>query len=204
MPTPLPPSSFGPLIDPLLDGLPPPLDAGEPNTLRRHLLAGLGPGDLCGGPVRNPDAADACLAGLWLWNGFFEESHALSQRLHTAEGSWWHGILHRREGDFGNAAYWFRRIGDHPLLPVLGRCVARLVPDGAATGEAAFLGSGRSWDPCRFTTLCESLAGKGHPVAGRGLAASDSNDLWRLARRAAEAEWRMLFAACLSRARGEG
>lgn len=192
MPSPLPPSSFGPVVDPLLEGPPAPLDAGRPVETRRARLESLTAGELCDGRVRDRDAAAACLAGLWLWNGFLEESHALSQRLQTPEGSWWHGILHRREGDFGNAGYWFGRIGAHPLLRPIGRAVARLVPEGGAVGEAAFLGGGTDWDPVRFTRLCESIA------SGR-----DRGSEW-LARRAAATEWRMLFADCLARARDSG
>lgn len=78
------------------------------------------------GLVADADAAAACRAGLWLAFDFFEESHAISQDLDTPEGSFWHGILHRREGDAANAAYWFRRVGRHPVLAELEREVATL------------------------------------------------------------------------------
>ncbi|WP_146394442.1 hypothetical protein [Planctomycetes bacterium CA13] len=55
-------------------------------------------------------------SGLWLLAGDLDRSHSLSQDLHSAEGSFWHGIMHRREGDFGNAKYWFRRVGEHPVI----------------------------------------------------------------------------------------
>ncbi|MFQ3593847.1 MAG: hypothetical protein SNJ82_11770 [Gemmataceae bacterium] len=70
-----------------------------------------------------------CQAGLWLAFDFFEESHAISQALHTPEGSAWHAILHRREPDAFNSKYWWRRVGSHPVLeqlrqqtPALGYC----------------------------------------------------------------------------------
>ena len=44
-----------------------------------------------------------CLSGLWLVAGDIDESHTISQDLGSAEGSFLHGIMHRREGDFGNA-----------------------------------------------------------------------------------------------------
>lgn len=199
MPSSLPPSSFGIVIDALLEGPLPPLDAGVPTSERRERLASLTASDLCGGSVHDRDAADACLAALWLRNGFLEESHTISQHLSTREGSWWHGIMHRREGDFDNATYWFRRVGDHPLLPRLGRYIARLVPEGAATGKVAFLGSGEPWDPCRFTSLCAMAATFGS--AGRSHADA-AGTLTPLFRRVADAEWRMLFAECLARACG--
>jgi hypothetical protein len=58
----------------------------------------------------------AAKAGLWLLHDFFEESHAISQDLHTPEGSYWHAILHRREPDPSNAKYWFRQVGRHPVM----------------------------------------------------------------------------------------
>ena len=60
-----------------------------------------------------------CASGLWLLAGNLERSHTLSQDISSAEGSFWHGIMHRREGDYGNAKYWFRRVGEHALFPIL-------------------------------------------------------------------------------------
>jgi hypothetical protein len=60
-----------------------------------------------------------CESGLWLLAGDLSRSHDISQDNHSAEGSFWHGIMHRREGDFGNAKYWFGRVGKHPLLDQL-------------------------------------------------------------------------------------
>lgn len=55
-------------------------------------------------------------SGLWLLAGDLDFSHSISQNIDNADGSFWHGIMHRREGDFGNAKYWFRRVGDHPVF----------------------------------------------------------------------------------------
>lgn len=57
-----------------------------------------------------------CLSGFWLIAGDIDRSHSISQDLGSTEGSFLHGIMHRREGDFGNAKYWFRRVGSHPLF----------------------------------------------------------------------------------------
>lgn len=61
----------------------------------------------------------ACQAGLWLAFNFLDESHRLSQDLHTPEGSFWHAIMHRREPDPSNSKYWWRRVGHHPVLDQL-------------------------------------------------------------------------------------
>ena len=60
-----------------------------------------------------------CTSGLWLLAGDLDRSHTISQDIGSAEGSFWHGIMHRREGDFGNAKYWFRRVGEHAVLDEL-------------------------------------------------------------------------------------
>ena len=47
-----------------------------------------------------------------LWHdgrGDWHAAHNVVQDLETPEGSWVHAYLHRKEGDAGNAAYWYRR-----------------------------------------------------------------------------------------------
>jgi hypothetical protein len=60
-------------------------------------------------------------AGIWLLAGDLNRSHEVSQNLETVEGSYWHGIMHRREGDFWNAKYWFRKVGPHPVFEQLAQ-----------------------------------------------------------------------------------
>lgn len=62
---------------------------------------------------------DEWLSGLWLLAGDIDRSHSISQDIENPEGSFLHGIMHRREGDFSNAKYWFRRVGNHPVIEQL-------------------------------------------------------------------------------------
>ncbi|MEO1616341.1 MAG: hypothetical protein AAFV88_10865 [Planctomycetota bacterium] len=91
----------------------PPLGEGEPQSELVRLLEG-GIGDHLSGV--SPRRQMECLSGLWLLAGDIHRSHDLSQDLGSAEGSLLHGIMHRREGDFGNAKYWFRRVGEHEVF----------------------------------------------------------------------------------------
>lgn len=68
------------------------------------------------GNVSSRELPRGCLAGLWLVAGDLEQSHQISQSDPSPEGSFWHGIMHRREGDFSNAKYWFGRVGRHDVL----------------------------------------------------------------------------------------
>src|SRR5215471_10239995 len=54
-------------------------------------------------PIANTDDAAALLAALWLWHDWLEQSHKIAQTLQTGSGSFWHAIMHRREGDFSNS-----------------------------------------------------------------------------------------------------
>lgn len=43
--------------------------------------------------------------------GDWKAAHAMAQDIHDRTGSWIHAYLHRKEGDLGNAGYWYRRAG---------------------------------------------------------------------------------------------
>ena len=58
----------------------------------------------------------ALCAALWLYVDELDRSHVISQGIDDATGSFWHGIMHRREGDFSNSHYWFNRVGKHPAM----------------------------------------------------------------------------------------
>ena len=49
-----------------------------------------------------------------LWHdarGDWEAAHRVAQDIESPDGAWIHAYLHRKEGDAGNAAYWYRRAG---------------------------------------------------------------------------------------------
>jgi hypothetical protein len=77
------------------------------------------------------------MSGLWLHFDDLDRSHHISQELSTQEASFWHGIMHRREPDPSNAAYWFRRVGRHALFPALQQ----------AAQEAGYPSSSTEWNP---------------------------------------------------------
>lgn len=51
------------------------------------------------------------LALWWDAHGEWAKAHEVAQDVETADGAWVHAYLHRKEGDAGNAAYWYRRAG---------------------------------------------------------------------------------------------
>ena len=56
---------------------------------------------------------------LWLRIGCMEPAHSLVQDSTEGLGAYIHGFLHRMEGDYWNANYWFRRIRDPKLLQAI-------------------------------------------------------------------------------------
>ena len=175
------PEAYGPVIADLLQE--PrliPLGPGTPNQAARARLQALAVEKVFPAEgVRDRAMAEACLAGLWLYHDFLDESHTISQSIATSTGSYWHGIMHRREPDAGNAAYWFRRVGDHPVFEPLGKAAIIL---GLVTPSD-------KWNPFYFIELCEQH---------RGTGAEEEMLLCRVQLR----EWELLFDWCFRQGTG--
>lgn len=111
--------------------------------------------DVLGRPTADSDFSRSVVSGLLLWNDELDASHAVSQGIHTATGSYWHGIMHRREPDYSNAKYWFRNTGEHPVFRDL-HDASQAASDGCSSVVAREIQAWQSWDPFRFVDLCQA------------------------------------------------
>ena|ERR1043166_7048650 len=78
-----------------------------------------------------PQVSDALRA---LWHdarGEWDAAHEMANSVGNKTGAWVHAYLHRKEGDLGNAAYWYERAGEpvatDPLDAEWERIVAALL-----------------------------------------------------------------------------
>lgn len=150
-----------------------PLDAGRPQRDVQSALAELSIDQAFAHTrVVDADMARCCLAAIWLLYDFLDESHTISQGISTTTGSYWHGIMHRREGDFSNAKYWFHRVGDHPVF------------------ERLSMPKARTWDAEGFVDECS------HAIRNQ------SSEAIAALRQLQQREWQELFGFCYRSALG--
>jgi hypothetical protein len=63
-----------------------------------------------------PVGLSPLLRALWLdGRGDWSGAHAIAQDDGSRDAAWVHAYLHRKEGDHGNAAYWYRQAGRAPF-----------------------------------------------------------------------------------------
>ena len=75
-----------------------------------------------------PPVVTPLLRALWHdARGDWEKAHELAQEVDDASGAWVHAYLHRKEGDLGNAGYWYRRAGQPVATDSLDAEWARIV-----------------------------------------------------------------------------
>jgi hypothetical protein len=102
----------------------------------------------------------ALSAGLLLIHDFWDASHDAAQLAddlgERSFSAYWHGIAHRREPDPGNAAYWFRRVGQHPIFPDLAAYAKARVTEGPGVESAGRLVAGGVWNPFAMIDLCSA------------------------------------------------
>lgn len=59
-----------------------------------------------------PEGLTPLLEALWYeGKNDWEMAHNIAQDINSNDGSWIHAYLHRKEGDLGNASYWYSRAG---------------------------------------------------------------------------------------------
>lgn len=139
----------------------------------------------------SPSDPVALHAGLWLIHDFLDESHSLSQSIQGSgadrNGDYWHGIMHRREPDWSNSKYWFRRVGDHPIFFDLAVIAGQLLASSSLSDADRWsrqLGDAGAWDPYAFVDLCRAAAG------------NEASELASVARQIQWAEILLLLAHC--------
>lgn len=157
-----------------------PLDGGTPNAAVKGKLDALSAdAAFAGQPIADRDMAQACISGVWLYHNYLDISHTISQDILTTTGSFWHGMMHRREPDYSNSKYWFNKVGSHPVYEDLRKEAARIA--GAATGAPAFLTAQKAWDAAAFVDVCAEAQ------------ASGKGPLEALCREIQQREWELLF-----------
>ncbi len=101
-----------------------------------------------GREILNPKEFNFIRGGVLYALDELDDAHRIFQDESNSEGSYWHGMMHRREGDFDNARYWFRRAGRLPAFADMQSAA------GSASGN---MSRQETWDPYLFTGLCEQV-----------------------------------------------
>jgi hypothetical protein len=117
---------------------------------------------VAGAPIGNAGVFALVRGGLLYALDDLDGCHKFFQDDPSDLASYWHGMMHRREGDFDNARYWFRRAGTLPVFDSLHHDASQFSADVAKQ---------LSWDPYLFTGQCEQH---------RFGAEDESNELVRL------------------------
>ncbi len=131
----------------------------------------------------------ACVAAAYLYLDHWDTAHRLAQNLPTAEGSYWHAIIHRREPDYWNSKYWFRQVGDHPIFPELAEAVRALPQAETLAAIVQKVTANGRWDPFAFVDACEQASQQGDAMV-------------QACEQIQMVEFQLLFKYCYQRATG--
>jgi len=88
--------------------------------------------------IQDLSVPDIVKAALYLWNDDVDGAHTIVQKLSGKTAQLIHAVLHRREPDYSNAKYWYRRVSVHPVLDQLQEKYS-------------------DWEPFRFVDWCQNV-----------------------------------------------
>lgn len=187
----LDPKTYGSEMGPLLKAeKPAPLGPGTPTASKCEALKKLTIDTAFSEfPIADGDMAACCICGLFLLHNFLDESHRISQGIETREGSYWHGIMHRREPDAGNAKYWFSQAGEQEMFDQLFVAAKDLASQHVGTPPADAISGWSRWNSAAFVDLCDEARGTGSDAEAYCIAVQ-------------EAEWELMFDRCFRYAVG--
>ena len=97
-------------------------------------------------PLQAAAPVDLVRAALFYYHNALDDSHKQAAKTEGDLAAYWHGMVHRREGDFENARYWMRRAGEQPVFPEM---------QGRASDASLHMSRQAKWDPFLFIHLCE-------------------------------------------------
>ncbi|MAT14845.1 MAG: hypothetical protein CMJ46_06190 [Planctomyces sp.] len=111
-------------------------------------------------------------AALYQLNDYLDLSHEASQSMEGDPiADHWHAIMHRREPDYGNCKYWYRRVGQSPIFPDLNERAVALQQEMENSPSRADIGSGQyaghNWDAFGFVDFCADSARDGNSAAAQ-------------------------------------
>ena len=97
-------------------------------------------------PISPGAPVELVRAALFYYHNALDDSHKQAAKSTGDIAAYWHGMVHRREGDFENARYWMRRAGEQPVFQEM---------QGRASDGSPHMSRQPSWDPFLFIHLCE-------------------------------------------------
>jgi hypothetical protein len=155
-------------VEAWLESLPPsvPLSPCKDSTLKGIVSSLLG--------ASGNQLSNLRVAAIWLRIGEIDRSHAIVQDDSSSVASYMHGVVHRIEGDYWNANYWFQRVIDRHLLDSVQASVKEHRHEIDDAVNAPFT-------PGEFTKRCEVVVRNGKKdglLALESLAYSEWLGVW--------------------------
>lgn len=94
---------------------------------------------------------------VWLRMGIIDRAHDLVQDAGSGIDAYIHGMIHRVEGDYWNAKYWFRSAGKEVVAKIVDQVRASANLEKPHQSERAVVAPTSSFDPSRLVDQLERL-----------------------------------------------